>query len=175
MALPSLPGGYYPPVGFHFKVEFPAFGNNNDSRFQSVGGLNLEFDVETIKEGGENRFEHKLPGRAKYTDLTLKRGMLTNSDVIKWVLDALKNRIIKPTDITVSLLNEFHLPLMSWKLHNAWPRKWTVSDFNASENGIVVETLEISYSYFDVEGQGTLSTILTTANSIINNAANTFI
>jgi phage tail-like protein len=172
MALPTLPGGYYPPVGFHFKVEFPAFGNNNDSRFQSVSGLSLEFDVENVKEGGENRFEHKLPGRAKYPDLSLKRGMLTDSGVIRWMLDALKNRDIKPTDVNVSLLNEFHLPLITWKVHNAWPRKWSVSDLNAGENSVVVETLDMCYSYFDIEGQGIMSQALTTANGLTNGALN---
>ena len=51
-------GGYYPPVGFHFKVEFIGIGNDNDTRFQSVSGLNVEYDTESFKEGGENRFEH---------------------------------------------------------------------------------------------------------------------
>jgi hypothetical protein len=40
MATP-LAGGYYPPVGFHFKVEFVSLGNDNDQRFQSVSGLML--------------------------------------------------------------------------------------------------------------------------------------
>ena len=74
MAAP-VAGGYYPPVGFHFKVEFVNLGNNNDTRFQSVSGLNVEFETETFKEGGENRFEHKLPVRTKYPDLSLKRGI----------------------------------------------------------------------------------------------------
>ena len=59
------PGGYYPPVGFHFKVEFMGIGNDNDSRFQSVSGLTVEYETESFKEGGENRFEHKLPVRTK--------------------------------------------------------------------------------------------------------------
>jgi phage tail-like protein len=173
MAVVPLPGGYYPPVGFHFKVSFPAFGNNNDSRFQSVGGLSLEYDVENVKEGGENRFEHKLPGRAKFPDLSLKRGMLTDSAVIRWMLDALRNRDIKPTDVVVSLLNEFHQPLITWKIHNAWPRKWSVSDLNATENNVVIETLDLCYSYFDIEGQGTISQVLTAANGLSNGALNT--
>lgn len=144
-------GGYYPPVGFHFKVEFISIGNDNDQRFQSVGGLNIEFDVENVKEGGENRFEHKLPGRTKYADLSLKRGMLTDSKVIAWCRNALKNREFRPATIKVSLLNEEHQPLLSWKVYNAWPRKWSVSDLNAGENTVVVETLDICYSYFDVE------------------------
>lgn len=153
MASASSPaaGGYYPLVGFHFKVEVLGYGNDNDSRFQSVGGLNVEYDVETIKEGGENRYEHKLPGRSKYPDLALKRGILKDSDVIRWCKDALQGHDIKPAILRVSLLNEEHQPVMTWKVHNAWPRKWSVSDFNATENAIVVETIDICYSYFEVE------------------------
>lgn len=148
MAQQPVAGGYYPPVGFHFKVEFLNIGNDNDIRFQSVGGLNVEYDTETFKEGGENRFEHKLPARTKYPDLSLKRGMLKDSKVIEWCLDAFQNRNFSPADINITLLNEKHEPLKTWHVHRAWPRKWAVSDFNAQENSIVVETLELSYSHF---------------------------
>jgi len=144
-------GGYYPPVGFHFKVDFVGIGNDNDTRFQSVSGLNVEYDTEAFKEGGENRFEHKLPLRTKYPDLSLKRGMLTDSKVIKWVLDALQNREFKPAQINVILLNDEHQPLKTWSIFNAWPKKWAVSDFNAQENSLVIETLDLSYNYFTVK------------------------
>ncbi len=149
MATPAA-GGYYPPVGFHFKVEFSGIGNDNDIRFQSVGGLNVEYDTESFKEGGENRFEHKLPVRTKYPDLSLKRGMLTDSAVIKWCLKAFQNREFTPADIYITLLNEKHSGIKTWHIRKAWPRKWSVSDFNAQENSIVVETLELSYTYFTV-------------------------
>ncbi len=143
-------GGYYPPVGFHFRVEFQGIGNDNDTRFQSVSGLNMEYDTESFKEGGENRFEHKLPVRTKFSDLSLKRGMLNDSSVIDWVLRALRDRDFQPAQIIISLLNPDHQPLKTWNVYNAWPRKWSVSDFNAQENSIVVESLELSYSYFTV-------------------------
>jgi phage tail-like protein len=151
MADNTSAGGYYPPVGFHFKVDFVGIGNDNDSRFQTVSGLNVEYDTEAYKEGGENRFEHKLPLRSKYPDLSLKRGMLTDSKVISWVLDALQNRTFKPVQINVMLLNEEHQPLKTWNIFNAWPKKWAVSDFNAQENSVVIETLDISYNYFTVK------------------------
>ena len=150
MAKTPTAGGYYPPVGFHFKVEFVGIGNDNDMRFQSVAGLTMEYDTESFKEGGENRFEHKLPLRTKYPDLSLKRGMLTDSKVIEWCLDALQNRDFKPAQINVMLLNEEHQPLKTWNVYNAWPKKWSVSDFNAQDNSIVIETLELSYNYFTV-------------------------
>jgi phage tail-like protein len=146
----TKPGGYYPPVGFHFKVQFNGIGaNDNDSRFQSVSGLTVEYDTESFKEGGQNRFEHKLPVRTKYPDLSLKRGMLTNSGVIKWCLDAFENREFKLATINVELLNEKHEAIKRWEIIDAWPKKWSVSDLNAQENGIVVETLDLAYKYFN--------------------------
>jgi len=146
----STAGGYYPPSGFHFKVEFVNIGNDNDCRFQSVSGLNVEYDVESYKEGGENRFEHKLPVRTKYPDLSLKRGMLLDSDVIDWCKNAFDSRQFSPATIHITLLNEQHTALKTWQVNNAWPKKCSVSDFNAQENSVVVETLELSYSYFTV-------------------------
>lgn len=146
-----MAGGYYPPVGFHFRVEFVGIGNDNDVRFQSVGGLSVEYDTESFKEGGENRFEHKLPVRSKFPDLSLKRGMLLDSKVIDWLKDALFNRVFKPAQINVSLLNEQHQPLRTWQVFNAWPKKWSVSDLNATDNSVVIESLDLCYDYFTTE------------------------
>jgi phage tail-like protein len=147
----TSPGGYYPPVGFHFKVEFVGIGNDNDIRFQSVSGLSIEYDTESFKEGGENRFEHKLPLRTKYADLSLKRGMLTDSKVIEWCMKAFVNREFKPVQVNVILLNEKHEPLKRWEVIDAWPKKWSVSDLNAQENSVVIETLDLAYKYFNVK------------------------
>jgi phage tail-like protein len=142
---------YYPPWGFYFKVVFDISSDKNDVRFQSVSGLSVEYDYESYKEGGENRFEHKLPVRTKYADLVLKRGMLLDSSVMKWFLDAFNNRIFKPATITVNLMNEKSEPLRSWNVVDAIPKKWLVSDLNATENGIVVETMELAYRYFTIQ------------------------
>jgi phage tail-like protein len=142
---------YYPPVGFHFSVRFGFSGQDDDTRFQSVSGLSVEYETESVTEGGENRFVHELPVRTKYNTLVLKRGMLVDSEVQKWCLKAFENREFEPTDMQVTLLNENSEPLKTWKIVRAWPKKWTVSDFNAEENGLVIETLEISYRYFKTQ------------------------
>ena len=142
---------YYPPLGFYYRVEFAISKDKNDIRFQTVSGLSVEYEYENFKEGGENRFEHKLPVRTKYADLVLKRGMLTDSSVIKWMLDAFRDRDFKPSDLTVILLNEKGEPLKTWKITQAIPKKWIVSDLNANENSVVIETLELTYRFFTVE------------------------
>lgn len=141
---------YYPPLGFYYKVEFSISQDRNDARFQTVSGLSVEYDYENYKEGGENRFEHKLPVRTKYADLILKRGLLQNSVLIQWFLTAFRDRIFLPADLVIILLNEKGEPLKSWKVTRAIPKKWSVSDFNAMDSAIVVETLELTYQYFTV-------------------------
>ena len=145
--------GYYPPVGFHFRVEFSDISkNDNDTRFQSVTGLSVEYDMETFKEGGENRFEHSLPVRTKYPDLVLKRGYLVSgSDIFKWCKKAFQEREFQPANLIISLLNENHEPLKTWNVVGAWPKKWSVSDFNAESSAIVIETLELRYQFFTIQ------------------------
>ena len=142
---------YYPPWGFYFSVEFKNISQDkNDVRFQSVSGLTVEYDYESIKEGGENRFEYKLPVRTKYADLVLKRGMLTDSSVIAWFLDAFNNRTFKPATLFVMLMNEKSEAVRTWTVEKAIPKKWTISDLNANENSVVIETLELTYQYFTI-------------------------
>ena len=147
---------YYPPWGFYYKVEFnisrdKEFSKSKDDiRFQTVSGLSVEYDMEEFKEGGENRFTHKLPVRTKYADLVLKRGMLTKSSVTDWFLRAFRDRSFSPADIDIILMNEKSEPLRTWSVTHAIPKKWIVTDLNANENAIVVETLELMYQYFTI-------------------------
>ena len=140
---------YYPPLGFHFKVEFANL--KSEYEFQSVSGLTLELDTEEIAEGGENRFKHKLPVRTSFPNLVLKRGLVTDSSLVKWCREAVKDFNITPTDITISLLNEEHEPLMTWNVVHAYPLKWAMADFNAEESKLVIETIELAYNYFKIQ------------------------
>jgi phage tail-like protein len=141
---------FYPPVGFHFLVEFSGLeAEEADIRFQSVAGLTVNLDTEDVSEGGENRFKHKLPLRTSYPNLTLKRGVVVGSALITWCRDALENFIFEPKDLTIKLLNEQHEPLQTWNIVHAYPVKWAVDDFNAQESKLVLETLELNYHYFN--------------------------
>jgi phage tail-like protein len=83
--------------------------------------------------------------------LVLKRGMLVNSELIKWCRDAVEGFDIVPADLTISLLNEEHEPLITWNVVHAWPVKWAVGDLNAEESKIAIETIELVYNYFNIQ------------------------
>ncbi|MDJ0703321.1 MAG: phage tail protein [Leptolyngbyaceae cyanobacterium MO_188.B28] len=140
----------YPPASFFFRVEFTS-NLSTEISFQSVTGLSVDMQTEPLKEGGENRFEHILPVRTKYNPLILKRGLLRGSKVIKWCMDAILNFDIHPVELNVNLLSvSSSTPLITWKVINAWPKKWSVSEFNAEQNSLAIESIELNYSYFEI-------------------------
>ena len=143
---------YYPPVGFHFRVEFDLpDATERDIRFQEVSGLTMELEEETVNEGGENRFAHKLPGRARYPDLVLKRGLLKDTGLKTWITESVYDLTIKPVTVWVSLLDETSSPLRTYTVLGCWPKKWVTSDFNAENSQLVIETLELAYQYFRID------------------------
>lgn len=143
---------YYPPVGFHFRVEFQGIPGiqAQDAFFQEVSGLSRELETEIIKSGGENRFSYALPLRAKYPNLVLKRGVFLDSAILKWVDDAILHFDIRPVTVMVTLLNEHHEPLQSYQCVNAWPQKWSVAGFDAQKSEILIENMELVYHYFNI-------------------------
>ena len=143
---------FTPPVGFHFKVEVLGLTPvADDLRFVEVGGLALEVATEDVPEGGENRFVQRYPGRAKYGDLVLKRGLLKTSEVWNWARQCIEDLDVQPRDVNVTLLNPDHEPLMTWHVIGAFPVKWSVSDLNATANAFVVETMTLAYRHFRLD------------------------
>lgn len=147
-----------PPTGYRFGVNFYSGGTSNlfatrdgpDAYFQSISGISVEFETETVNDGANARYVQKLPKKPIFPNLTLKRGVLLNSDILDWVNGMLTNSKVEfePLDVEVNLMNEEGESLLNIRFIQAWPCKWSISDFNAMESSIVMETLELSYQYF---------------------------
>jgi phage tail-like protein len=91
----------------------------------------------------------------KYSNITLKRGtMAADSDFFKWIneLDPYTHES-KRREITISLLNEGHTPIMTWTAKNAFPVKYQASDLKADGNEVAIETLEIAHEGLTVLAQ----------------------
>ena len=163
---------YRPPLGFHFGVSFlPKVLKENESKdekpaiqepaiqewsFQSVSGLTKEVVTESFREGGQEH-DYALPVKTQYPDLVLKRGIW--APVIReskpeewqaWFFGMMKDFKINARDLKISLLSPTGVVLMAWNIKRAWPKKWTIADFNAEENQVVIETMELRYDSFEI-------------------------
>ncbi|WP_293905385.1 phage tail protein [Phenylobacterium sp.] len=140
----------YPPSAFYFRVSFGPSTAPEDASFQEVGGIGPEMEVESFREGGENRFVHSLPKGVKHPKLTLKRGVANrDSPLVAWCQSVLQGGLaerIKPQLVLIHLLDAEAKPLRSWSFENAYPTHWTVDEFRADKNAVAIEKIELNYA-----------------------------
>jgi phage tail-like protein len=142
----------YPIAKFHFSVKWGV----ERVGFTEVTGLDVQVELIEYREGNSPVFSKvKQPGMLKYSNITLKRGtMAADSDFFKWIneMDPYTHES-KRREITISLLNEGHTPIMTWTAKNAFPVKYQASDLKADGNEVAIETLEIAHEGLTVLAQ----------------------
>jgi phage tail-like protein len=153
----------YPPLGFSFYVEILGDSQQSGAHprmgFKEVSGISASMEVQSFAEGGENRFEHKLPGRVKYdSHLELKQGLvLKDSPFGAWCMNHFSKGLnmvnqqqgIQTKNIIVHLMDaSTDTPVMSWAFARAYPVKWDVSGFNAAQSEMMIASLSLAYAYF---------------------------
>lgn len=161
---------YYPPGAFYFSVkvldpvtvgslaanlatgDFGSILSDMDASFQEVTGIESHFNVEEVAEGGENRFVHRLPRYTQYSNLVLKRGIVTRfSFLAEWFGFTIGSSLslpVVPFNVLVMLLNKEGWPAVAWGFVNAYPVRWEVGSMDSLNNNILTEKLELSYNYF---------------------------
>ncbi|MEL6555681.1 MAG: phage tail protein [Cyanobacteria bacterium J06621_11] len=138
-----------PPVGFYFMVTFLVGGflpNPIDVRFQSVSGIAATMETQEIREGGENLSVLRMPTRITYGNLTLKRGMVVGSPLNVEFNLALSTLTFQPGNVMVILLNSLDEAVASWMFQETYPIQWSVSDLDATQSSVVIDTMELSYT-----------------------------
>jgi phage tail-like protein len=138
----------YPMHKNHFLVEW---GGTNVG-FMEVSGLAMELDVVTYREGSSKESSERLmPGQKRYSPIILKRGIVkSDDDFYKWINTAKFNQIER-RDVTISLLNENHEPVVVWKIRNAFPSKLEYSPLQAHGSEVVIESLTLVHEGLTVE------------------------
>ena len=142
----------HPPTGFYFQVQFANSSTAVDNAFQEASGLSVESELEEVREGGQNLYKHRLPTVAKFPNLVLKRGFVSsNSALAAWCTETISTDFstpIVPRGLLLTLLNSNDQPLANWSFSEAWPVKWSMSDFKSQENALAIESLVFAFTTF---------------------------
>ena len=128
-------------LGLRFWVQL---GQIQVAGFQECSGLVIETEMMEYPEGGLNTYTHKLPTRAKYSNITLKRGLDEGQDLYHWYVSSL-NGDIKRQNISIILYDSQGKEVRRWDLQGAYPCKWTGPALRADTGAVAVETLEIAH------------------------------
>lgn len=140
----------YPIVKFHFQVEW----GGTKIGFTEVSGLDVETEVIEYRHGASPEYHKtKMPGMQKYTNITLKRGTFaSDNEYFDW-WNTVKLNKIERRDITISLLNEEHSPIVVWKVKNAWPTKIQSTDLKADGNEVAIESMELVHEGLSIQNE----------------------
>lgn len=140
----SAQGSIWPLTKFYFTVSLGS--QDSTASFQEVSGLDTETQVVEYRHGDSKTFSTiKMPGLAKFGNVTLKKGIFVkDNNFWKWY-DAIKMNTIKRETVVIKLLDESGSPTMTWTLTNAWPTKITGTDLKSEANEVAVETLELAH------------------------------
>lgn len=138
----------YPLPKFHFEVQW----GGTRIGFTEVTGLEVTTEKIEYRDGASKEYHKvKMPGMQTFGDLTLKRGIFAADNEFYAWWNSVSLNTVERRDITISLLNESHEPVVVWKVKNAWPSKVTSTDLNASGNESAIETLVLTHEGLTME------------------------
>ena len=131
---------------YNFKVDINGV---TAGYFKGVDGINAELEVIEFQDGDDLTLR-KRPGRAKFGDVTLKKGYIVTADLQEWWNQAKAGQYVR-RDISITLNDNAGGELRRWNLYDCWPKSWKINaldgkgnDVVTEENTFVVENLEIA-------------------------------
>lgn len=137
-------------IDFTFPLQSGRFlveiGSEVVANFQECSGLSVEIEVQEFIEGGNNEYVEKRPGRMKYTNITLKRGITDNPQFTLWRPKVEGGKIaVERKNLSIILFNHSGETVKTWQVTDAFPVKWSGPDMRASSMEVAIETLELAH------------------------------
>ncbi len=137
-----MPGDRNDPYrNFRYRVEIEGI---EQAGFSEVTGYDASIEIIEYREGNEIITPRKLPGLAKYGNITLKWGTTDSMDLYDWIQECIEGTVERKT-ITIIAIDEEGGDVATWQVVEAWPTKYTVPNFNGTGKEVAIESLELAH------------------------------
>jgi phage tail-like protein len=140
---------------FSVTVDDLGLGSVSLGRWSSCRGLKVDLKVTRVQEGGNYWYEHILPDRISYSNITLERAVdPSDSPKVQAWLRQVASTWMNSADsypaggATITLLGADGQPVTSWELDGVYPVSWSGPGLSATENKVAIETLELAHEGF---------------------------
>ena len=112
--------------------------------FSECSGLNAEIDKEVYLEGGVNDQQRISLGHARFSDVTLKRGVTDDSTFSKWFSEIFERKT-KRRNVNILVFNQAGELMRSWTLVGAIPIAWRTPNLEADGSSVAIEELTLAF------------------------------
>jgi phage tail-like protein len=136
-----------PLVGFHFAIEIQGAVTGYFTECAGIGSEHEIIEHKVVTEGGQE-VVMKIPGRLKWEDITLKRGITSNMDIWGWRKDVEDGNVESARrDGSIIMYDQHLAPVARWDFEKAWPVKVSGPQPKSDSNEIGIEELKITHEY----------------------------
>ncbi|MDX6613456.1 MAG: hypothetical protein QOD75_2642 [Blastocatellia bacterium] len=143
-----------PYSNYNFLVDIGAGDPSSvEAGFSEVDIPPATIDAIEYRTGNDKVSEvRKIPGRAHYGNLVLRRGVIGSLSLYQWWNDVRNGNVQAGRNVTVQLQNEDHTEIvMTWKFLHAWPVRYEFSPLQAKGRETLIETLELAFERMEME------------------------
>lgn len=119
--------------------------------FSECTGLEMSLETEDYEEGGNNGTVLRFPTRAKWGEITLKKGMSWRTELFDWYYGFTQG-IARRKDGLIILMNERHEPHTVWNFRRALPIKYIAPQLNAQQSNVAIESLTLVHEGMSLVG-----------------------
>lgn len=142
----------YPFTAFNFSVEITIDAAPLcNAAFSECDGLELNQDVKTIREGGNNRAQIRLAGPTTYGTLTLKRGLTESFDLWTWFKRTQDDPSVVADAQVVLFAQDGVTERAHFVMHGCRPLKLKAPPLNAKDGMVAVEELQVAYQTLEYQ------------------------
>ena len=135
--------------------------------FTECTGLEMTLDLEDYNEGGNNGTVLKFPKRAKYSEITLKKGITKNTELFDWFYGFTQG-FGKRKDGVITLRDSRHKPHTVWGFKRGLPTKYSGPQLNAQQSSAAIQAITITHEgLFLMGGAANLGAAIGAAASAI--------
>jgi phage tail-like protein len=131
---------------FNFLVTLGEGGDSSSvaAGFSDVSGLGNEVKYSEYRNGNDQpNHVRKIANTNTTDDVTLKRGIVGDSQIFDWINETRQGRF-GPRTVVITLLDEARTPVCEWVLRSAQPKKWVGPTLAAKGGGeVAMEELQL--------------------------------
>jgi phage tail-like protein len=110
-------------------------------------GLTVEYEIQEVKEGGNNEYIHRFPGRTKYQNLKLTRPIDKDTQkVADWLASVASDP--KRSTAEIAILDGGGGTVAKWRLQGIYPVRWSGPTLDTGTNAVALEVLELVHNGF---------------------------
>ncbi|UCH43014.1 MAG: phage tail protein [Dehalococcoidales bacterium] len=132
-----------PLLGFNFGLEFQGAIAGYFTECNGIGSENEVIDHKVVDDSGRE-ITKKIPGRLKWGDITLKRGITEDMQIWDWREDVVQGDMDGARkNGSVVMMDRNYNTVARWNFENAWPSKVSGPSMKSDSNEFGIEELVI--------------------------------